>query len=87
MEAMASGCFPIVTNLPGNKSFIKDGVNGILVENSSANSLVEKLMYLKKVNLKDSSVANRLVVEKDMNREVNMRLFFKAYQALLLRKK
>jgi glycosyltransferase involved in cell wall biosynthesis len=31
LEAMASGCFPIVTDLPGNRDWVADGVNGFLV--------------------------------------------------------
>jgi L-malate glycosyltransferase len=31
MEAMASGCFPIVTDIPANRDWIKDGWNGFLV--------------------------------------------------------
>lgn len=30
MEAMAAGCFPVVSNIPANRSWIVDGINGFM---------------------------------------------------------
>jgi glycosyltransferase involved in cell wall biosynthesis len=81
MEAMASGCFPIVTDLPGNKSFIKNGINGLLVDKNSVASLEEALEYaaIKTEILSNAAVMNMEYAFKNLDRGSNMRLFFKHY--------
>jgi glycosyltransferase involved in cell wall biosynthesis len=81
MEAMASGCFPIVTDLPGNKSFIKNGKNGFLVEVNSVDSLVEALEYAtsRKELLANATIINMEYAVKNLDRGLNIRLFFEAY--------
>ena len=44
-EAMACGCFPIVSNLPGNRSWIQQKVNGILVTIENEFNLAEELEW------------------------------------------
>jgi glycosyltransferase involved in cell wall biosynthesis len=81
MEAMASGCFPIVTNISGNKSFIKNGKNGFLVEVNSVDSLVEALEYAtsRKELLANATIINMEYAVKNLDRGLNMRLFFEDY--------
>jgi glycosyltransferase involved in cell wall biosynthesis len=47
LEAMASGAFPVVTDIAANKEWIADGINGFLVpiedEASLANKIVQSL--------------------------------------------
>jgi glycosyltransferase involved in cell wall biosynthesis len=43
LEAMASGCLPIVTDLPGNRLWVKDGANGFLVPVGDWKALANKL--------------------------------------------
>jgi glycosyltransferase involved in cell wall biosynthesis len=85
MEAMASGCFPIVTDLPGNRSFINNGENGVLVKVDSVESLVNSLLHIKlNRELAERAVRfNRNYAEKNLNRKLNMELFFKKYMNLL----
>jgi glycosyltransferase involved in cell wall biosynthesis len=85
MEAMASGCFPIVTNLPGNKSFIKNGKNGFLVEVNSVDSLVEALEYAtsRKELLANATIINMEYAVKNLDRGSNMRLFYDHYMNCL----
>jgi glycosyltransferase involved in cell wall biosynthesis len=85
MEAMASGCFPIVSDLPGNKSFIEHGRNGLLVEVGSSESLVVRILECISLNIDLSKGVrlNRETVEKNMKRSDNMNLFFSMYKSIL----
>jgi glycosyltransferase involved in cell wall biosynthesis len=44
LEAMASGAFPIVTDIPSNREWISDGENGFLVPTDQEKSLAEKIV-------------------------------------------
>ena len=44
LEAMASGAFPIVTNIPSNREWIADGDNGFLVPTDEERILAEKIL-------------------------------------------
>jgi glycosyltransferase involved in cell wall biosynthesis len=44
LEAMASGAFPIVTDIPANREWISDGENGFLVPVDQEKSLAEKVV-------------------------------------------
>jgi glycosyltransferase involved in cell wall biosynthesis len=43
MEAMACGAFPVVSDIPANREWITDGINGYLVPLNSPDRLAEKL--------------------------------------------
>jgi glycosyltransferase involved in cell wall biosynthesis len=43
MEAMACGAFPVVSDIPANREWITDGVNGYLVSPDSPEQLAERL--------------------------------------------
>jgi len=45
-EAMACGCYPIVSDLPGNRSWIQEKVNGILVPSENHIKLAEELEWV-----------------------------------------
>jgi len=44
LEAMGSGTFPIVTEIPSNREWITDGENGFLVSINEENSLASKII-------------------------------------------
>jgi len=46
LEAMACSLPPIVTNIEGNREWIKDGINGCLVPMRDPQKLAEKIIYL-----------------------------------------
>lgn len=46
LEAMACGLAPIVTDIPGNREWIKDGINGFLFPPRDSKTLAEKLIQL-----------------------------------------
>jgi glycosyltransferase involved in cell wall biosynthesis len=45
MEALASGLPCLVSDIPGNKEWIQDGVNGWLFRDGDADDLAEKILY------------------------------------------
>lgn len=45
MEALASGLPCLVSDIPGNKEWIEDGVNGWLFQDGDANDLAAKIQY------------------------------------------
>ena len=44
LEAMACGAFPIVTDIPGNREWIEDKINGCLVPVDNPNHLAKKII-------------------------------------------
>ncbi len=44
LEAMASGAFPVVTDIPANREWIVDGENGFLVPKENENFLAKKIV-------------------------------------------
>jgi glycosyltransferase involved in cell wall biosynthesis len=44
MEALASGLPCLVSDIPGNREWIEDGVNGWLLHNGDVNDLTEKIL-------------------------------------------
>ncbi len=85
MEAMASGLYPIVTKLPGNMSFIKDNVNGKLVEVGSVQSLMSAIRSYCEMNIydiTDAVIKNRKWVEQFCDRDINMNYFWSKYMQI-----
>jgi glycosyltransferase involved in cell wall biosynthesis len=84
-EAMACGCFPIVSNLSANKLFINNNENGILIEDYSPETLAFHLQHVLKNNswINSATLNNRnLVVEKaDLSK--NISLFIENYKLLI----
>ena len=46
LEAMACSLAPVVTEIDGNKEWIKEGVNGLLVPVANSKSIAEKILLL-----------------------------------------
>lgn len=44
IEAMVSGCFPIVSNIPANREWIEDGINGFLVDLNNPRMLADRIL-------------------------------------------
>jgi glycosyltransferase involved in cell wall biosynthesis len=89
MEAMASGCYPIVTDLPGNKAFISNNRNGDLVKVGSTEELVmamERYLAKPKVEVEKILLLNRRYVELRINQKKNMEFFYKKYTEILISK-
>lgn len=84
-EAMACGCFPIVSDLPGNRHWIQQKVNGILVATENALKLAEELQwaFANKELTQAAVVANRKFVEENANYETNMKSIALKYHDLI----
>ncbi|MEO5776186.1 MAG: glycosyltransferase, partial [Flavobacterium sp.] len=84
-EAMACGCFPIVSDLPGNRSWIQQKVNGILVTIENEFNLAEELEWAFNNNgfTKTAVTQNRKFVEENANYKINMKKIAQAYHGLI----
>lgn len=84
-EAMACGCFPIVSDLPGNRSWIQQKVNGILVSIENELKLAEELKwaYDNTDFTKKAIIQNRAFVEDNANYETNMKKIANSYHDLI----
>lgn len=84
-EAMASGCFPIVTDLPGNRAFIHPKQNGDLVPVNNAAALANAIeQFLENPNhYEAATIQNRQLIDDKVDREKNMKVFWAKYLELL----
>jgi glycosyltransferase involved in cell wall biosynthesis len=65
LEAMASGALPIVTDIPANREWIVDGVNGFLVPEEEEDFLANKIIYtIRNPELLGKSQAQNCVIIK-----------------------
>jgi glycosyltransferase involved in cell wall biosynthesis len=84
-EAMACGCYPVVTDIEGNQNWIQHRENGQLVAVDDANQLAEELIWaFKNPDYRKKAVAeNRQFIEKHANYNVNMKLISDKYHKLI----
>ena len=84
-EAMATCCYPIVTDLPGNKSWIIHRENGQLIPVDDYQMLAEELIWAfeNEKYRNDVVVKNRQFVEDNANYEVNMKIIAEKYHQLI----
>ncbi len=84
-EAMACGCFPIVSDLPGNRHWIQQKGNGILVPFENEFKLAEELQWAfhNKELTGNAISANRKFVEENANYETNMKKIAFKYHDLI----
>ena len=87
-EAMACGCFPIVTNLPGNKSWITNHENGILIPTKNFRVLADEIVYSFERDIWRKAVVhrNRKFIEEHANYAVNMKKMAHIYHELINQK-
>lgn len=84
-EAMACGCFPIVTDLPGNRSWINHKINGVLVPSEDAKELANSILWsFTNPSITEKAVVeNRKFVEQNANYETNMKIISNKYHQLI----
>lgn len=84
-EAMASGCFPIVTDLPGNRAFINPKQNGDLVPVDNAHALANAIIafFENPSQYEAAIIENRKLIDDKVNRTKNMKVFWAKYQELV----
>ncbi len=80
-EAMAAGCYPIVTSLPGNKAWITDTINGRLIETDDVLGLANAISqyFEKRDTLQNVLDINRQTIEKKASYEQNMKVICNKY--------
>jgi glycosyltransferase involved in cell wall biosynthesis len=84
-EAMACGCYPIVSNIIGNRSWIENDINGNLVDIDNIESLAEKIInyWKNKENSIPAIIKNRKFVEENASLEKNMKIISKLYHQII----
>lgn len=84
LEAMGSGAFPIVTDIPSNREWIASGQNGFLVPVNEAKVLAEKIIdaIRDKTLLERSRKENLSIIEKKGLWSVNIEKIKKMYSEL-----
>jgi glycosyltransferase involved in cell wall biosynthesis len=86
-EAFASGCYPIVSEVPGNRAWINDGVNGRLItvdDNETLAKAIEEY-YIIRESLRKVLDRNRKTVEEKASFEKNMKIICERYRQLIER--
>jgi len=63
LEGMASGCFPVVSDIPSNREWIRDGENGFLFPVNDESTLGEKII---------SAIRNRAIREKSRKENIKI---------------
>jgi glycosyltransferase involved in cell wall biosynthesis len=88
-EAMAAGCYPIVSDLPGNRAWITENINGKLVPVDDVDQLTSAILwyYHNRKGLEETLISNRQLVEQKASYEKNMKTICDAYVQLIENKK
>lgn len=86
-EAMACGCFPVVSDLPANQLLIKHEQNGLFVPVMDEDALVRALILAcQNVQLRNEAIQyNRALIEENADLEKNIRTFMERYQELTVK--
>jgi glycosyltransferase involved in cell wall biosynthesis len=82
MEALASGLPCLVSDIPGNKEWIEDGVNGWLFRDGDADDLAEKILQAIKSRrlFKKIGESARQTAEQKADWEKNFGKLLEAYE-------
>ena len=84
-EAMASYCYPVVTAIPGNQSWIKHLINGQLIPIDDFEMLAQELIWaFENKDYRNAAVIqNRQFVEENANYKINMKIIADKYHELI----
>jgi len=84
-EAMASNCYPIVTDIPGNQSWIKHRENGQLITIDDYRMLADEIIWAFDNNeiRKTAVLKNRQFVEENADYNTNMKIIAAKYHELI----
>jgi L-malate glycosyltransferase len=85
MEALASGLPCLVSDIPGNKEWIEDGVNGWLFQDGDVDDLAEKILFAVKNRklFKEIGKAARYTAEQKADWKKNFGKLLEAYERIL----
>jgi glycosyltransferase involved in cell wall biosynthesis len=84
MEALASGLPCLVSDIPGNREWIEDGVNGWLFRDGNAADLTEKILNAikKRQSFKKISEVARMTAEDKADWKKNFGKLLEAYEKI-----
>jgi glycosyltransferase involved in cell wall biosynthesis len=84
-EAMACNCYPLVSDIPGNQSWITHRKNGQLIEIDNIEMLAEELAWTfeNPDSRNEAILQNRKFVEENANYHINMKIVADQYHELL----
>ena len=87
MEALASGLPCLVSDIPGNKEWVEDGVNGWFFQDGDADDLAEKVLYAIKNrrSFKKIGEAARRTAEQKADWRKNFGKLLEAYEKTISR--
>lgn len=84
IEAMASGCACIATDVPGNRELIQDGENGLLAKPRDINSLTETIIRIldneelrMRISKNACLAAKKFSIENTLYKEIELMINFK----------
>jgi glycosyltransferase involved in cell wall biosynthesis len=82
LEALASGAFPVVADIPSNREWIADGDNGFLVPQENENVLAKRIVEVirNRKLLGEACKKNRKIVEQRAYWRDNIRRIVELYQ-------
>ena len=82
LEALASGAFPVVTDIPSNREWIADGDNGFLVPKENENYLAKKIVEAIRDHrlFGEAHEKNRKIVEQRAYWRENIKKIVEFYQ-------
>lgn len=84
-EAMASNCYPIVTDIAGNQSWIQHRKNGQLITLDDSKMLAQELLWSfeNKDHRDEAVMTNRKFVEENADYKINMKIIASKYHELI----
>jgi len=84
-EAMATNCYPIVTDIAGNQSWIKHRENGQLITVDNFEMLAEELIwsFKNRGHRNNAVLKNRTFVEQNADYNTNMKIIANKYHELI----
>lgn len=85
LESMICGSFPIVSDLPANREWIEDGVNGLILRKFDVKELSELMIRTieDKELIKSSRKINKKIIEERAIWEDNMNMVINSYNKIL----
>ncbi|MFM1946292.1 MAG: hypothetical protein RL207_575 [Bacteroidota bacterium] len=78
LEALAYGCLPIVSDLPANREWIEDGVNG-LISSGDLSKDVERLLQMDAPSVQER---NQKIIDQKATKDSNRKKFSAIYDAI-----
>lgn len=76
LEAMVYGAIPVVSDLPANREWIVDGVNGIIVQDGNVDAAIRKAIQL---NADEVAERNARIINERGSKEANRKIFLSLY--------